>query len=141
MSKFQQRKGAGYEARGKREAQRCASPLVTKNHARSRPEGPTKRTTKLRPFTGWVRLDCLFPGARAPLRFALPWLSYPALWRCGYTSRAVRAPVLLLLFLFPATVAAIPISEYQNNLKRAMSMLEGLNELLKMNLITTITPG
>jgi len=36
--------------------------------------------------------------------------------------------LFVLLFLFPVTVAAIPLSDYQNNLKRAMTMLEGLNE-------------
>ena len=45
-----------------------------------------------------------------------------------YSITTVFGVLFVLLFLFPATVAAIPISEYQNNLKRAMSMLEGLNE-------------
>jgi hypothetical protein len=44
------------------------------------------------------------------------------------TTRYRYAVLFVLLFLFPTTVAAIPITEYQNNLKRAMPMLEGLNE-------------
>jgi hypothetical protein len=40
------------------------------------------------------------------------------------------AALLLLLFVFPATVAAIPIEQYQQHLKEAIAKLEALNELV-----------
>jgi uncharacterized protein DUF4129 len=45
-----------------------------------------------------------------------------------YSLTTVFGVLFVFLFLLPATVAAIPISQYQNNLKRAITMLEGLNE-------------
>lgn len=41
---------------------------------------------------------------------------------------AVLALLFVLLFLTPATVAAIPLNEYQQNLNRAIASLERLNE-------------
>jgi hypothetical protein len=45
-----------------------------------------------------------------------------------YSLTTVFGVLFVFLFLLPASVVAIPISEYQNNLKRAISLLEGLNE-------------
>src|SRR5215510_11297480 len=45
-----------------------------------------------------------------------------------YSLTTVFCVLFVLLFLFPTTVAAIPISEYQNNLKRAITELERLNQ-------------
>gem|GEM_PF-2685745 len=64
------------KARGKREAKRSASPLVT-NCTRYR--GLKGRNTQvITPFQGWKYFDCFTRGdALASLR-ACPWLSYSA---------------------------------------------------------------
>jgi len=45
-----------------------------------------------------------------------------------YTVTTVFGALFVFLFLFPTTVAAIPISQYQENLKAAIKVLDGLNQ-------------
>lgn len=53
-------------------------------------------------------------------------MSQPSTTPYRYSVAAVFG--VLFLFLFPATVAAIPISEYQTNLKYSIATLSGLTE-------------
>ena len=58
-----------------------------------------------------------------------------------YLSRTTACAVALvaLLFVYPARVAAIPISEYQQHLKDAIASLETLIEFVKMKTKTKST--